>query len=207
VVLSVWIAFVVAATIVLVVPGPTILLVISQSVRHGRTAALPLVAGVAVGDFIAVMMSLFGLGVILAASATLFTILKWLGAIYLIFLGVQMWRSPSDINPAAPLMVSDVKPLNLFAHAALVTALNPKGIIFFMAFAPQFVSPEAAPSPQLMIMAATFLILAVVNASLYAWFAAGIRKMLTGYNARTWLQRGSGSALIGAGLLTATIEK
>ena len=77
-----WIAFVIAAMIVLVIPGPTILLVISQSISHGRRAVVPLVTGVTLGDFTAMTLSLLGLGAILAASATLFSVLKFIGAVY-----------------------------------------------------------------------------------------------------------------------------
>ncbi len=91
--LEMWIAFVIAAMIVLVIPGPTILLVISQSISHGRRAVVPLVTGVTLGDFTAMTLSLLGLGAILAASATLFSVLKFIGAVYLICLGIKLWRS------------------------------------------------------------------------------------------------------------------
>jgi threonine/homoserine/homoserine lactone efflux protein len=85
-----WIAFVAASAALLVVPGPTILLVIGQSLGAGRRNALPLVAGVAAGDFVAMSLSLAGLGAVLAASATLFTVLKWAGAAYLVWLGIAL---------------------------------------------------------------------------------------------------------------------
>ena len=85
-------AFVIAAMIVLVIPGPTIILVISQSAGHGRRALLPLAAGVTLGDFTAMTLSILGLGAVLAASAALFSILKWIGAVYLIFLGIKLYN-------------------------------------------------------------------------------------------------------------------
>jgi threonine/homoserine/homoserine lactone efflux protein len=92
-ILETWIAYVIAASIVLVIPGPTIILVTSQAIAHGRWAVLPLAAGVTVGDFTAMTLSLLGLGAILAASAALFSFLKWVGAIYLVFLGVKLYSS------------------------------------------------------------------------------------------------------------------
>ena len=95
--MELWVPFVLAATLILIIPGPTILLVISQALAHGRKSVVPLVAGVIFGDFTAMTLSLLGLGAILSASASLFTILKWIGALYLIYLGIKLWRSnPED---------------------------------------------------------------------------------------------------------------
>ena len=90
--IEIWIAFTLAAMVVLIVPGPTIILVISQAIAHGRRAVVPLTAGVTLGDFTAMTVSLLGLGAILASSAALFSMLKWIGAAYLIYLGIKLWR-------------------------------------------------------------------------------------------------------------------
>ena len=90
-----FIPFVFATILILIIPGPTIILVISQAVTHGRKSVVPLVVGVLLGDFTAMTCSLLGLGVILSASAFLFSIFKWVGALYLLYLGIQMWR----LNP------------------------------------------------------------------------------------------------------------
>ena len=201
-----WLAFSLAAAVVLAIPGPTILLVLVQSITHGPRAALPLVAGVAVGDFIAVTCSLLGLGVILAASATLFTLLKWIGAAYLIYLGVRMWRQPPQLGNLKD-ESAEAPAGKLFRNACLVTALNPKGIIFFLAFVPQFVEPTGNAHFQLALMALTFLLLATLNAALYAYFAGQIRVWLRHPETLRWFQRGGGSALIGAGMLTALAER
>ncbi len=93
-----WAAFALAAFVVLVIPGPTIVLVLGRAMTYGKRSVLPLVAGVTLGDFTAMMLSLFGLGAVLAASATLFTIFKWAGALYLIYLGVKTWRADPTPN-------------------------------------------------------------------------------------------------------------
>ena len=88
-----WLAFAAASTVLIVIPGPTILLVVSYALGQGWRTALPMAVGVALGDFTAMTLSLLGLGALLAASATVFTILKWAGAAYLVWLGVKLWRS------------------------------------------------------------------------------------------------------------------
>ena len=125
-----WVAFAAASAVVLIIPGPTILLVVSYALGQGRQAAMPLVLGVALGDTIAVLCSLAGLGALLAASALIFTVVKWLGAAYLVYLGIKLWRAdPTLASTASPVKA---RPFAMFSHAALVTALNPKSIVFFV---------------------------------------------------------------------------
>jgi threonine/homoserine/homoserine lactone efflux protein len=90
--LELWLAYVATSAIVLAIPGPTILLVLSYSIAHGRKATFPVVAGVALGDSVAITVSLIGLGSLLAASAFWFTVIKWMGGLYLIYLGIQLFR-------------------------------------------------------------------------------------------------------------------
>src|SRR4030081_1035087 len=87
-----WAAFTAASAVLLVIPGPTVLLVVSYALGQGWRTALPMAIGVALGDFTAMTLSMLGLGALLAASATLFTILKWVGAAYLVYLGIKLWR-------------------------------------------------------------------------------------------------------------------
>jgi len=204
--LEIWVAFVLAATVILIIPGPTILLVISQAISHGRKAVIPLVAGVTLGDFTAMTLSLLGLGAILAASSVLFSALKWIGAVYLIYLGIKLWRSnPEQRN----ISFSKARTSNqsLFKGAFFVTALNPKSIAFFVAFLPQFVSSRSETFPQFLLLGSTFLFLATLNATLYAIFAGHLRDRLQNSKVRRWLNRGGGSALICAGFVTAALKR
>jgi threonine/homoserine/homoserine lactone efflux protein len=203
---EIWAAFVLAAGIVLIIPGPTIILVISQSIAHGRKAVLPLAAGVVVGDFTAMTLSLLGLGAILASSAALFSILKWIGAAYLIYLGVKLWRTDPG---KAELKLSQLTTSNSshFNRAFIVTALNPKSIAFFVAFLPQFVRTQSHAFEQFVILGATFLVLAGVNAVLYGFFAGQLRDAMLNTGLRRLFNRCGGSALVGAGLLTATLQR
>ncbi|MGA3251474.1 MAG: LysE family translocator, partial [Paraburkholderia sp.] len=137
-----WLPFAIASAILVAIPGPTVLLVISYALGHGRRFALVTTAGVALGDLTSMTTSMLGLGVILAASAALFTALKWVGAAYLIYLGIKLWRAPAQA-PDAP-DTAETRTSRIFAHAFAVTALNPKSIIFFVAFVPQFIDPHIA---------------------------------------------------------------
>jgi len=201
-----WAAFVFAATILLVIPGPTILLVLSQAITHGRRSVIPLVAGVVSGDFTAMTLSLLGLGAILSASAALFTLLKWIGACYLFYLGIKLWRSrPDDEGFSVAATVRSKG--SLFKSSFIVTALNPKGIAFFVAFLPQFINPKEPAQTQLLILGATFLLLAGINAALYAIFAGHVRDAIRNTTVRRWFNRCGGTVLIGAGALTAAMQR
>ena len=152
-----WLAFVAASAILLAIPGPTILLVISYALGHGRRFAAATVAGVALGDFTAMTASMLGLGALLAASAAIFTVLKWIGAAYLIYLGIKLWRAPvADTAAAGEAQESDGSALRIFLHTYVVTALNPKSIIFFVAFLPQFLDTARPVFTQMLIFETTF---------------------------------------------------
>jgi len=197
--IELWLAFVAASVVLLIIPGPTILTVISYSMSHGRRANVPLVAAVALGDSTALVVSLLGLGALLSASAFWFTAVKWAGGLYLLYLGIKLLRagiSPSEIaRPAVP-----VSRWRLFANTYLVTALNPKGIVFFVAFLPQFISPSADVTRQMWVLSLTFVALATTNATLYAVFAASARKLLSSPRAQRRFNLAGGSLLSAAGV-------
>jgi threonine/homoserine/homoserine lactone efflux protein len=204
--LEIWLAYVLAAEIILIIPGPTIILVVSQAITHGRRSVVPLVAGVTCGDATAMTLSLLGLGTIMSASATLFAVTKWAGAVYLVYLGVKTWRRAPEAGDW-PGTGRNGSRAALFKSAYIVTALNPKGIAFFVAFLPQFVNPRGDHLAQLLILGATFLVLALINAALYALFAGTLRATLRRPRARRWINRCGGSALVGAGVLTAAMQR
>ena len=197
--LSLWLAFVAAAAVLLVIPGPTILTVIGYSVSHGRRANLPLVAAVALGDSTALAVSLLGLGVLLQTSAFWFTAVKTVGGLYLLYLGIKLLRAGAAAAPMAPPPAPGLR-WKLFANTYLVTALNPKGIVFFVAFLPQFVDPSADTGRQLWILALTFLGLATINATLYAAFAAWASRVLAAPRAQRGFHLAGGSLLSAAGV-------
>lgn len=201
-----WLAFVVACTVILIIPGPTIMLVVSYALSKGRQTAWATVPGVALGDLSAMTISLAGAGALLATSAAAFTILKFCGAAYLVYLGIKMWRD----NPGALQDNPDAKrnrPSRMFLQAYVVTALNPKGIVFFIAFVPQFITAGSPVLPQFVVMTATFVILAAINVAIWAVMAAALRERFRHPDAMRRLTRVGGGVMIGAGLLTALTRR
>lgn len=204
--IEIWLAFVAAVAVFFVIPGPTMILVVSEAINHGKKSVIPLVSGVLLGDFVAMSLSLLGLGAILATSASLFLVLKWLGVCYLIYLGVKTWRQ-------APTLFSnndsdhDASSKKMLSSAFIVTALNPKDIIFFVAFLPQFVNPTSPVLPQLLILMATFLIIDMLNIFLYTVFARTMRSKISNVKTQVRINQVGGSALIGAGMITASIQR
>ncbi|MCE8009130.1 LysE family translocator [Aestuariivita sp.] len=205
--LDLWLAFVAASIALLLIPGPTVLLVLSYALSKGRSVAVACAGGVALGDLIAMTASLAGLGALVLASATAFTLLKWVGAIYLVWLGIKLLRSAPSAGLDPVTTGRDVTPRGVFGHAATVTALNPKSIAFFIAFVPQFVRPDAPLPPQFAILIATFVGLAALNALAYALLADRLRKTIGRPSVITWLTRAGGAMLVAMGLLTATVRR
>lgn len=196
--LHTWLAFVAAAEALLIIPGPTVLLVVSYALAHGRRSAWATVPGVAAGDFTAMALSLLGLGAVLAASAELFTALKLAGAAYLVYLGIKVLRAPVPETPDenAP---AEQSPWRITGHAYAVTALNPKGIVFYVAFFPLFLGADKPLLPQIVTFGATFLVMATFNAVLYAVMAGQVTRFLKGYRARKNLNRAAGGILLVTG--------
>lgn len=196
--LHTWISFAAATEALLIIPGPTVLLVISYALAQGRRSAWATVPGVAAGDFTAMTLSLFGLGAVLAASAELFTALKLAGAAYLIYLGIRVLRAPvaETLEQGSP---REHAPWRIAAHAYAVTALNPKSIAFYVAFFPLFLDAGRPLLPQVLVLGATFLVMATVNAALYALMAGQVTRFLKGHRARRNLNRAAGGILLVTG--------
>ena len=198
-----WAAFAAASTILLIIPGPTILLVVSYALGQGWRTALPMAVGVALGDFTAMTLSMLGIGALLAASAGVFTVLKLIGAGYLIYLGVKLFRAGGALK-AEP-RTDAVSSAKMMAHAWLVTALNPKSITFFVAFLPAFLDPHADFLTQMLVFETTFLVLAFANAFGYALVASRARGLVGNPRALKAINRTGGGLLIGAGIATVTL--
>ena len=198
-----WAAFTAASTVLLIIPGPTVLLVVSYALGQGWRTVLPMTVGVALGDFTAMTLSMLGLGALLATSATLFTILKWVGAAYLVYLGIRLWRAGGTLD-AAP-RTDAVSAAKMLGHAWLVTALNPKSITFFVAFLPAFLDPKADFLTQMAVFETTFLVLAFANAFGYALVAARARGFVANPRAIGVVNKVGGGLLIGAGAATVTL--
>lgn len=204
--LQIWMAFVAASLVVLVIPGPTILLILSQTIGHGRRAVFPLLFGVLAGDITCMTLSLLGLSAVLSTSAFLFSILKGVGAVYLIILGIRLWRIRTE-ESTDTVDTPATTPVELFRSAYVVTASNPKGIMFFVAFVPQFINPHAPALPQFLLLCSTFLGLAAINATSYAMLAGWLRGTIESPRARRYFNRCGGSILITAGIASLALKR
>jgi len=202
--LETWMAFTAAAAVLLVIPGPTILLVVSYALGQGWRTALPMALGVALGDFTAMTLSMLGVGALLLASATIFTAVKWLGAAYLVYLGIKLFRAGGTLH-AEP-RTGSTPALKMAGHAWLVTALNPKSLTFFVAFLPQFLDHGADFLSQMLVLESTFLVLAFANAFGYALAASRARKAVANRRTIRIFNRAGGTLLVGAGIATAAIR-
>jgi len=204
--MDIWIAFILASSALLIIPGPTVILVISHALGGGRKTAWATIPGVLMGDLFAMTASLLGAGAVLATSALLFTIMKWIGAVYLLWLGIKMWRSAGgriELDDGQ----SETSRSKMFWSAFTVTALNPKGIIFFVAFVPQFVDPAAPALIQFAMLEATFLGCVAIIVTSWALLAGSFSQTLSNPRFIKRTHQAGASFLIGAGLMTATLSR
>ena len=160
--LHTWLIYLLAAAGLSLSPGPNSLLALTHGALHGRRKALYTVAGGSVGFVTIIALSMFGIGALLKASLVWLTILKWVGGLYLVWLGIQVWRSP----PIAVDTTQGVGPASgwpLFRQGLLAAVTNPKGILFFAAFLPQFIDPARSLWVQFLIMAGTFIATEIIT--------------------------------------------
>ena len=202
-----WLGFVAASALIGVIPGPGVLSIIGYAMGSGRKVALASVAGMACGNAVAMSLSLAGVGALLAASALAFSVIKWSGALYLVGLGiVALWRSRTALAgpETRPALLS---PGAAFAGNVAVGTFHPKTIIFFVAFVPQFISADAAYSPQAAVLVATFCAVVATTDTAYALAASKAAHLIRGSRALIWSRRASGGALIASGLATAAARR
>lgn len=195
--------FLTTTIVLLLIPGPAVLYIVAQSVEHGRRAGLTAVAGVHVGSAVHVFAATVGLSALLVSSAVAFSAVKFLGAIYLIFLGVQrlLNRDSGDGTPSA----SERNLGRIFRQGIVVNVLNPKTALFFLAFLPQFVDPDGSTKGQLAFLGLTFVLIALASDLVWALVAGTAGGVLR--RSRTFLriQRYvSGTIFVGLGALAAT---
>ena len=202
--LDVLLAFAAAACAVIVIPGPTVLLVTSYALSAGMRSALLCIAGVCAGDMLAMTLTFFGLGVVLATSATVFTWLKWLGAAYLLYLGVQLWRARGGQSVFSG--AAERQPWRIVGRAFMVNILHPKGLAFYAAFMPQFIAPTRPVLPQMLVLAAIFSGIALLVLLAYALLASRCRQWLVSPRAWRIFNRMGATCLVAAGLFTASLQ-
>jgi threonine/homoserine/homoserine lactone efflux protein len=177
--LDTWFLYLLAATGLSLSPGPNSLLALTHGALHGRQKTLFTIAGGAIGFVAIVALSMFGIGALLKASLVWLTVLKWVGGAYLVWLGVQVWRAPPigvDIDSHAAPRAG----WSMFQQGALSAMTNPKGILFFAAFLPQFIDPARSLFLQFLVMAGTFAVVEVITELVIA---------STAHRISPWLQR------------------
>lgn len=180
--LSTLLAFSAATLVLLIIPGPAVMYIVARSAAQGRKAGVVSVAGIHVGTIIHVLAAMVGLSAILATSATAFTVVKLVGAAYLVYLGIQAIRSYRQGGTQDPKLEVDDRSLRrVFTDGVIVNTLNPKTAIFFLSYVPQFISNDAArPVVDLAILGALFIGLGLVTDGFYAlaggWIGTRLRK-------------------------------
>lgn len=203
--LSTWLVYAAAVLVLTMSPGPSVLMSVSASVQFGPRRALMAALGSTLAIASIMLLSMLGLGTALAASETLFTALKWLGAAYLAFLGVSSLLSKASgvAMPDAPMAQASAR--SLFARGLLVGASNPKALLFFGALFPQFIDPSAPQTTQFLVLGATFIFFELFWLTVYVIMAATARQWLMKPGRATLFNRITGSVfLVAAGMLATT---
>ena len=202
-----WLAFIVATSILTIIPGPCVLLVVSQALTRGMPSALMCILGDIFGAVALMLLSLVGVGAILAASATLFTIFKWLGVFYMAYLGYCQIIEVRKNKPQGEKIDSQYATMGSFKAGFFASLLNPKAIIFYMAFLPQFMNPEIDTLLQFSILIVTSSIVIGVILAGYALIASRARKAFQSESSSRYFNYSGGSFLIGSSVYMASASK
>ena len=194
-------AFLVASLILAVTPGPAVFYIVTRSVAQGRRSGLASVAGVALGNLGNAAGASLGLAALFAISSLAFTVVKYAGALYLIYLGIQALRTPAS-SEGSPVVAAAPLP-RVFRDGFFVALLNPKTALFFAAFLPQFVRSDANPIAQSLLLGALFVVIAAVTDSAYAVAAGTVAPALgKARGVRALGRYVTGSAFIGLAAFT-----
>ena len=204
--LDTWLAFFVAAWLISLSPGAGAISCMAAGMRYGYARAMWNILGLQIGILFVLAIVAAGLGAIIAASTTLFTAIKWLGAAYLVYLGIQQWRAPAAPMTDAGADVSGT-PRQLVMRGFLVNATNPKGIVFMLAVLPQFIDPALPQLPQYVVCGATLFFTDLVVMSGYTGLAAKVLRLLRDPRHVRWVNRTFGGLFVAAGAVLATFRR
>lgn len=203
--LSTWLTFCVASWLISLSPGAGAISCMACGMRYGYWRAVPNILGLQTGAVALLTIVAVGLGAVLATSAVAFSVVKWCGVAYLVWLGIAQWRAE-----ARPLRLTDtavLTPGQMFVRGFLVNASNPKGIVFMLAVLPQFIDPNTTQWPQYLVCAATLICTDAVVMSGYTLLASRVFSTLREPHHLRWLNRTFGGLFIGAGVLLATFRR
>jgi homoserine/homoserine lactone efflux protein len=206
--LETWLAFFVACWLISLSPGAGAISCMAAGLRHGFKLAFWNIVGLIGGIMFMLLIVALGLGALLAASTVAFTVVKWVGVAYLVYLGVQQWRAPAfAVDPAAAERALGATPRELVVKGFLVNATNPKGILFMLAVLPQFIDPLRPLAIQYVLCGATLVFTDVVVMSGYTLFASRVLRMLREAHHIRLLNRTFGALFVGAGAVLATFRR
>jgi threonine/homoserine/homoserine lactone efflux protein len=197
------VAFVGASLVLALTPGPAVVYIVARTLAQGRASGVASIVGVALGNLANAVGAALGLAALFAISSAAFTLVKWAGAAYLVYLGVRLWREPAaaargaDAPPRQPLG-------KVFRDGFVVAALNPKTALFFAAFLPQFISPNGSPLAQTLSLGCVFVAIAACTDLGYVLAASLVAPRLARATKQAvWGNRLAGTSFIALGVLTA----
>jgi homoserine/homoserine lactone efflux protein len=194
--LDLYLAFVLACVVLIVIPGPNVALIVANSVAHGARFGLLTVAGTSSAVVVQLSLTVLGASAVLNFLAASFDWLRWLGVVYLVWLGIAAWRAPAvDLAQVRPQARSAQR---ILVRGFLVGLTNPKTLLFYGAFLPQFITPGPTAPDQLLLLAVTFLVVAVILDSGWALLAGRLRVLLMAHVRLR--NRLTGGLLVGAGV-------
>lgn len=204
---STWLTFFGATVLISLSPGPGAIAAMGAGLNHGFRRGQAIAFGLALGVWTQLLVVGVGLGALLATSATAFSVLKWLGVAYLVWLGVQQWRSPAAPISAAAADAEPASRRQLLLRGWGVNALNPKGTVFLLAVMPQFLDPARPMLAQYLVIAATFGVVEFCVMTGYTGVAARVLRLLRSPAQIRWMNRGFGGLFMAAGAFLATFKR
>ncbi|MFN3248871.1 LysE family translocator [Roseibium album] len=202
-----WLIFVVVSLLPAISPGPGIMLAISNTLRFGRNATLASATGNAAGLVLIGYAVAFGFGALMSTSALAFTLLKFIGAAYLIYLGLKVWRDKSGFQVSAETQVSRKSAWKLFLEALLVSVTNPKAILVITALFPQFMRSGRVDLLEISVLSFTYAALCFANHAAIAFAGGHLRRFLTSARRMRWVRRVTGGLFVGFGSALATASR
>ena len=201
--LSLTLAFALATAVLILIPGPIVALIVSNSVAYGTRYGLLTILGSGLAMVLHMIVITFGMSAALGALGHWFELLRWAGVAYLVYLGIQAWRAPAiDLTQVR---AQPKSARNIVFRGFLVALSNPKTLAFYGAFFPQFISPDLPAAPQLAILCVTFVVIGVSIDCLWALMAGRLRRLLAVHG--QWRNRITGTLLIGAGAGLAMVRR
>ncbi|MCV0428910.1 MAG: LysE family translocator [Roseibium sp.] len=202
-----WLVFVAVSLLPAISPGPGVMLAISNTLRFGRNATLASASGNAAGLVIIGYAVAFGFGALMATSAFAFTVLKFIGAAYLIYLGLKVWRDKSSFEVTSGALATRKSPWKLFLEAFLVSVTNPKAILVITALFPQFMRAQGIDLVETSILSFTYAALCYANHAMIAFAGNHLRRFLTSARRIRWVRRVTGGLFVGFGSALATASR